>query len=94
MKFGQMHTQSDKCILQNSDKCMRPGELGIFFVPELRYLWRLVNGCFVADISSNGIVGKHKFVLKLNRINGRVRVSILESIMYKSKEKVGILGLK
>ena len=32
------------------------------------------------------IVGKHEFVLKLNGINRIVRVSILESFMYKSKE--------
>ena len=39
-------------------------------------------------------VGKHEFVLKMNRIDRRVRVSILESIMYKSKEKMSILSLK
>ena len=39
-------------------------------------------------------VGKYEFVLKLNRIDRRVRMGILESILYKSKEKVGILSLK
>ena len=38
-------------------------------------------------------VRKHEFVLKLNKID-RVRVRILESIMYESKEKVDILSLK
>ena len=38
-------------------------------------------------------VGKNEF-LKLNRIDRRVRVGILETILYKSKEKVGILSLK
>ena len=39
-------------------------------------------------------VGKHEFVLKLNRIDRRVRVGILESILYKRKEKVGISNIK
>ena len=50
--------------------------------------------CFVADIFECNCKLLGNINLKLNRIYRRVRVGILESILYKNKEKVGILSLK